>query len=208
MEDNTRKNIYISLIYYPIYCLGPSQRVGIWLQGCNRRCPGCISEHTWKFLPEKQKRIDDLILDLYQIKFDRRVTISGGEPFAQPEALLELLKGLRKSGFYDILVYTGYKYNEIHRQYSDIIEYIDVIVDGQFEQGNHTDFIWKGSENQNMIILTPDKDLVNIYQKFEKSQKNKKELQIIEKEEKIYILGIPHPKDVDQIKNIKNGVVK
>ena len=39
--------IAISRIHYPVTTLGPGKRIGIWMQGCSIRCPGCISADTW-----------------------------------------------------------------------------------------------------------------------------------------------------------------
>ena len=35
--------IRLHRIYYPVTALGPGRRLGIWVQGCARRCPGCLS---------------------------------------------------------------------------------------------------------------------------------------------------------------------
>ena len=39
--------IGLNRVHFPVTALGPGRRVGIWLQGCSIRCPGCMSLDTW-----------------------------------------------------------------------------------------------------------------------------------------------------------------
>ena len=50
----------------------------------------------------------------------------------------------------NIWVYTGYYYDElIEQDKTDIFDYIDVLVDGRFEEElKEPDFKWRGSSNQ------------------------------------------------------------
>jgi anaerobic ribonucleoside-triphosphate reductase activating protein len=65
-----------------------------------------MSRHTWEFNPKTYRTIDDIIKQLHTHGCDR-ITISGGEPFEQPD-LLYLLQTLKESGFKDVMVYSGY----------------------------------------------------------------------------------------------------
>ncbi len=185
-------DVLINLIHYPVYVLGVGKRVGVWFQGCKIRCKGCMSQYTWSFNEKYKRNINDVLNEIksYGVK---KITFSGGEPFDQPKQLKYILEDLKKSGFEDILVYTGYEYEEIKEKYSDILKYIDVLIAGRFIEGLESDYIWKGSENQKMYIF--NKKLENVYKKYKKMKKNK-ELQIVEKNNDIYILGIPYQKDI------------
>lgn len=96
----------IARILSPVHSLGPGERVCVWTQGCDKRCKGCISPELWPF---SGKEIDENILANVIIQVAQKgncngITISGGDPFAQPKPLLKLLKLLRDK-VDDILVY-------------------------------------------------------------------------------------------------------
>jgi len=190
--------ILINLIHYPVYVLGVGERVGVWFQGCSIRCKGCMSKYTWDFNNLFEMDIDDVIGKIKSFG-SKKLTVSGGEPFDQPYQLKYLLKNLKESGFEDILVYSGYEYDELKNKHGDILEYIDVLIAGRFIDGLESEYVWKGSENQEMYILNTK--LKEVYEDY-KSQKKNKELQIVEKNNDIYILGIPYQKD---IKGLING---
>ena len=187
--------VFINLVHYPVYTLGVGERIGIWFQGCSIRCKGCMSKYTWDFNEKYKMNIEELINKIlkYPVK---RLTISGGEPFDQPEALKYILKTLKLKGFEDILVYSGYEFEEIQDKYRDVIKYVDVLIAGRFKEGLESPYIWKGSDNQKMYIF--NKKLEKIYNEYKKKKKNK-ELQIVEKNNDIYILGIPYQKDIKEI---------
>src|SRR5215831_1013285 len=87
--------ISISRIHFPVSTLGPGQRIGIWFQGCSIRCPGCISMDTWaegRGITTVEEVINSIIPWLSKAD---GITISGGEPFDQPDALLELTARIR-----------------------------------------------------------------------------------------------------------------
>lgn len=184
--------MYINLIYYPVYVLGPGKRIGIWVQGCKRRCKNCISKHTWEFHESKFLSWKEIYKKLKSYINDNveGITISGGEPFEQPQGLNILLNIIHSFGIKDILVYTGYSYSYLAEKYNDILKKISVLIDGPFVFELESDLIWKGSENQKMYILTKTKEIAEKYKEFSKMKKNNK-LQIIEKNKEVYVLGIP-----------------
>ena len=98
----------LSRLHYPVTTLGPGRRVGIWFQGCSIRCPGCVSVDTWA-AGQGGTTVSAVLAAVspWLVTADG-VTISGGEPFDQVDALLALLRGLRSAGAEDILVYSGY----------------------------------------------------------------------------------------------------
>ena len=105
--------VCLSRLHFPVTALGPGNRAGIWFQGCSIRCRGCMAVDTWDVSPQQMIDLDHIEAWLDSLERDEvdGVTISGGEPFDQPEALAELLHWLRE--FYceavrDILVYSGY----------------------------------------------------------------------------------------------------
>ena len=136
----------------------------LWTQGCSKRCEGCIS-------PELQSpsgaEVDERILAALLARIAeknecRGLTISGGDPFEQAGALLELLKQVR-GVFEDILVYTGYCLSEIMcgaagEEGKQCLEYIDVLIDGRYIRSlNSPDCVLRGSSNQNILFFRDDK---------------------------------------------------
>ena len=80
--------IALSRIHYPVRTLGPGARIGVWFQGCAIRCPGCVSMDTWA-VGQHVTTLDEVKEGLLPFLASDGVTISGGEPFDQPEALLD-----------------------------------------------------------------------------------------------------------------------
>jgi len=184
--------ILINSFKYPVNVLGPGKRIVVWTQGCSIRCKGCMSEHTWKFDKTKKVNIKEFVKLL--MKFNSfSITISGGEPFEQ-ENFYFFLKELRENGFRDILVYSGYKYEYIKKNFKNCLYLIDVLISEPFELGNESNKIYKGSENQKAIIF--NKSIFPKYEKFLTKKKEKK-LQIFED----LIVGIPYQKDIERIIN-------
>ena len=150
--------MYVARILYPVKTLGPGDRVGIWFSGCVNRCAMCISPELWE-QPERFRisapglmKIVSHISDQHHID---GFTLSGGEPFYQPDALRELLPALSRIS-QDILIYSGYLYEDLSRDYQDILAQIAVLVDGPYiEEQNHQKVL-KGSDNQRVIVLKPE----------------------------------------------------
>lgn len=93
---------------------GPGVRGVLFLQGCSRKCAGCHNVSTHRKGLGKTMTIDDLIMMLEKrFKFRRKkITISGGEPLDQSEALEELVNRLYSLD-YDICLYTSYQLEEV-----------------------------------------------------------------------------------------------
>jgi anaerobic ribonucleoside-triphosphate reductase activating protein len=83
------------------------------------------------------------------------VTISGGEPFDQPEALFELVTRIRDLVDADILVFTGYEWNAVSDQVASSPGLIDALVTGPFDREDNQTLALRGSDNQELHLLTP-----------------------------------------------------
>jgi anaerobic ribonucleoside-triphosphate reductase activating protein len=129
---------------------GPGSRFVIWVQGCTLACPGCFNPGTH---PGGGQEIDVEILvrDIEAAMVDG-VTISGGEPFEQPEALLALVSGLDCS----IIVFSGFARAEIEKQPLGpaILQRIDVLVDGRYVDRRRLARGLRGSANQVVHLLS------------------------------------------------------
>lgn len=143
-------SIGISRIHFPVTTLGPGKRLGIWFQGCSLRCKGCISVDTWGKAKELIT-IDQLMSELQTwLPQAEGITISGGEPFDQFEALLALLIKLREKTTVDILLYTGYSSEKIADQLLLIKPYIDVLISDPFQFQSPQTLRLRGSDNQRL----------------------------------------------------------
>jgi len=176
----------LNLIHYPLNSLGPDERIGVWFQGCSIHCNGCMSKHTWNPNEGFEFNVDEVMrsISYHNSKF---ITISGGEPFEQSEELYKLLKALKKSD-YEVLVYSGFHYEYLKNNYFYILDLIDVLIDGPFDNSQKTNLSPKGSNNQQMIILSNKTTLTQRYSQW--AQKMQENLQIIQADNQMYILGI------------------
>ncbi len=138
---------------------GPGIRYVVFTQGCPHHCPGCHNPSTHDFNQGKLIEIDELINDMKKYPYMSGLTISGGEPFAQDVALLELINKyhqLYKNK--NILIFTGYTYEELKEKHSNIVEEIfakiDYLIDGRYVASlRDLSLVYRGSSNQRIIDM-------------------------------------------------------
>ena len=117
-------NIIINSIKYNnSHVDGPGIRTVIFLQGCDLRCKGCQNKSTWDISKGKSVSIDSLIQELTQKVFNKKITISGGEPLLQKEELIELVNQFNIEGF-DIALYTGHERKDVPEEIISKIKYL------------------------------------------------------------------------------------
>lgn len=153
--------ISVNKAHFPVTVLGPGRRIGIWLQGCSIRCKGCISQDTWERNPGQELPVASLVAwsrNATGGKFDG-VTISGGEPFDQPEALLALLEALIqwRSGDgpdFDILCYSGYPLVSLKNRHGELLGKLDAIIPEPYVDKLPLTHLWRGSANQRLVVLS------------------------------------------------------
>ena len=124
---------------------GPGIRTVLFMQGCDIHCKGCQNRSTWDI--EKGKKVDiaELVNELKKKVFNKKITISGGEPLMQEEALIELVTKLNDLNF-DIALYTGHTRDEVP---FEIIPKLKYLKTGNFIQELKTTIKpFVGSENQ------------------------------------------------------------
>ncbi|WP_175849363.1 MULTISPECIES: 4Fe-4S single cluster domain-containing protein [Burkholderia cepacia complex] len=147
-------DIRISRLHFPVTALGPGQRIGIWFQGCSIRCPGCISMDTWANAGG-ETTVDAVLAQVRNwLSGATGITISGGEPFDQPDALIHLLQGLRKLSACDILVYSGHPIESLADTLTRADGLIDVLISDAFDIDAPQTRPLRGSDNQRLHCLT------------------------------------------------------
>lgn len=142
---------------------GPSpdnnMRTELFLLGCKKAkegnpCKGCFNSATWDITKAEHSRDPEEIADFIIANAPNKyITIGGGEPTDQIEKLMPLCKKLKENGFH-IMMYTwrdlkfmieiasnthyipyyyGTENYELAQQIIELIKYLDIVVDGQFE---------------------------------------------------------------------------
>lgn len=132
---------------------GPGIRYVIFAQGCLHNCRGCHNPNTHPIDGGYLVELDEIYNDIINNKFIDGVTFSGGDPFVQIDAFIELAKRLKKHNI-NIMCYTGYIYEDIikHEKYKEILNYLDTLVDGKFILERKTlKKPYVGSDNQRII---------------------------------------------------------
>ena len=137
---------------------GPGLRMVIWTQGCIHHCYKCHNPQTHKLDGGIIVNTEYIINEMKKLKLHRGITLSGGEPFLQPKALSVIAKGAKDNNL-DIWCYTGFLFEELMSEsnpnYMDnmkLLKYIDVLVDGKFEEDKkNISLTLRGSTNQRII---------------------------------------------------------
>ncbi|MGF1787210.1 anaerobic ribonucleoside-triphosphate reductase-activating protein [Photobacterium swingsii] len=143
--------------YYPVDVVnGPGTRCTLFVSGCVHQCRGCYNKSTWRLDSGHlftQQMEDRVIADLNDTRIKRRgLSLSGGDPLHPQNvaAVLQLVKRVRSEcPNKDIWLWSGYLLNELSDEQQAVIDLVDVMIDGKFEQDKHDpSLVWRGSENQ------------------------------------------------------------
>jgi len=143
-----------------ITTLGPGVRFCIWVQGCRRRCPGCLSPDSRPFDGGELLSVDELAEEINSTTDINGLTISGGEPFEQAPALFNLLLAVKRHRDLGVIIYTGYRMEELQllaspeNCYSDLLACTDLLIDGPYEAELNDGRSLRGSSNQRALVLT------------------------------------------------------
>lgn len=192
--------MYIARLLFPVRVLGPGNRIGIWFSGCEHKCKGCSNPELWS-KEEQYKTTADIVMNLIDaVAKDNKIdgfTLTGGDPFLQPDALEELLPRLQEYSR-DILCYSGYEENELREKYPDIVNNLAVLIDGKYiEERNNNSFL-RGSDNQKIVIISEEfREKYNEY-----LMNGHNEIQNFKTKDTVISVGIhnsEYSKDLDQI---------
>ena len=141
---------------------GPGIRVSLFVSGCRNHCKGCCQPETWDFRYGKHFGLKDFseLIDLLGNEHISGLSVLGGDPF-EPEnletvtALCKIVKQIYPEK--NIWVWTGYLWEDICD--NDIFNYIDVLVDGRFEESRKDlSLAFRGSSNQRIIDISKSKE--------------------------------------------------
>jgi anaerobic ribonucleoside-triphosphate reductase activating protein len=141
--------------------LGPGRRAIVWVQGCPRRCEGCITPDMLRFDVDREWISADAlaarVLDEMPLE---GVTFVGGEPFSQAAGLARVASRLREAAGLSVVTYTGHTLEELlagrarSNGWAYLLDATDLLVDGEYVSALACDLLWRGSSNQRLHFLT------------------------------------------------------
>jgi anaerobic ribonucleoside-triphosphate reductase activating protein len=136
---------------------GPGARAVVWVQGCPLRCVGCFNPTTRPKYGGRLVSVDELVSRLVALDGEvEGLTVSGGEPFAQRPALLELLRRVRAETALSVTLFTGYTWEEAQRfpRVEELLGCIDVLIAGRYDRRQRIAHDLRGSANKTLHFLT------------------------------------------------------
>lgn len=198
--------LQVNKAHYPVTVLGPGKRLGLWLQGCTLRCRGCVSQDTWERDPARAMKVADLLVWCRKTAGTALdgVTISGGEPFDQPQGLRALFKGLRawrrESGLnFDILCYSGYPLATLQQRHADLLALLDAVIPEPYADGLPLGKLWRGSANQALLPLSElGRQRYAAYLDAAAGSQGKR-MQLAVEGQRIWLIGIPERDEMAQL---------
>ena len=133
----------------------PGVATTLFVSGCKFKCNGCFNLKAQDFIyGEKfnQETEDRFILHAKDEKVVN-IALLGGEVFQQDlNTILHLVIRLKKEAHKPIWIWTGYLYEDI--KHLEILNYIDILVDGQFVlEKKDLNLKYRGSSNQRVIDI-------------------------------------------------------
>lgn len=157
---------------------GEGLRAVIWAQGCSHNCKGCHNPETHSFDKGVLLEVDELKQMIKDLTFQDGITLSGGDPFFQAEAMAEIAKYAKELGL-NVWAYTGFLFEDLlkNEKTKNLLKYIDVLVDGKFELENKSlNIKFRGSTNQRIINVPKSLKMNKTVQikKYDRKQKPKK----------------------------------
>ena len=113
---------------------GPGKRCCLWLQGCSLGCDGCFNPETHSVLTGNWHGVEEVFDWIVQSPAVEGLTVSGGEPLQQPQALLELLELVRSKTDLSVLLFTGFARTELEHSgmFSRLEPLVDVLIAGRY----------------------------------------------------------------------------
>lgn len=133
---------------------GVGIRTTIWFQGCLHNCPGCHNPETHDLNGGVVYDLEEIKEKMRNLKYQNGITLTGGDPFFQPEAATEIAKYAHVLGL-NVWAYTGFTYEALvsnHDAKYELLKNVDVLVDGRFMIDlKSLDCKFRGSTNQRII---------------------------------------------------------
>ena len=138
---------------------GLGYRTAIFTQGCPHACPACHNMDSHDPNSGTVWEIDKVIEKFSNNPLLAGITLSGGEPFMQPEECAYLAKVAHEKAL-DVWTFTGFTLEQLwekakeNKAIGDLLAETDVLVDGPFIVGlKSIELNFCGSSNQRLIDM-------------------------------------------------------
>ena len=132
---------------------GPGLRLAIFAQGCPHHCPGCHNPESHDFAGGSDMDTEKIIARMDANPLLDGITLTGGEPFEQPDACRILADAAHARGL-NVWAYSGYTFEQLCAvpEKRRLLEACDVLVDGPFLLAERSlDLRFRGSKNQRVL---------------------------------------------------------
>lgn len=159
MEVKVAHGFYIGKIV-PSDVDGPGTRSVVHFAGCSIGCVGCFNPHTHDQANPLVWKADAQSVAREMVSVSPLVTVSGGEPTDQCEALYELLVALRSEGAESVIMFTGRRVEWLRANRPawlriEAEKLVDVIIDGPYVRKlDEKSPVMRGSSNQRILTYT------------------------------------------------------
>ena len=156
--EQDKLSIRLSGIAYESLVNGIGMRRVLFAQGCVHNCKGCFNPDTHDFNGGELKNINEIIEDILKNPIIKGVTFSGGDPFEQADKFAYIAHELKMNNL-NIWCYTGYVFEYIlenkekRKGWDELLNNIDVLVDGKFDETKKDQLRYRGSSNQRIIDI-------------------------------------------------------
>lgn len=142
---------------------GEGVRCSLFVSGCSMGCKNCYNEKAWDYRSGTEFGTEqvELILNELSKSYVSGLSLLGGDPLALKNCstVIELCKVVKeKYPDKTIWCWSGYTLDEIINNHAaSILEYIDVLVDGKFEEElKDLSLPYRGSSNQRILYKGKD----------------------------------------------------
>jgi anaerobic ribonucleoside-triphosphate reductase activating protein len=149
----------VNVAYMVEHCrvLGPGDRFVLWVQGCPLRCAGCHNPQFQDFVDRHWVSVDELSDTVLAVRGIEGLTLVGGEPFVQAQALAKLARKVRVEGL-SLMSYSGFTHEKLLSgaipHADELLRETDLLLDGPYRGDLPTNRPWRGSDNQRLICLS------------------------------------------------------
>lgn len=132
---------------------GEGVGVSLYVSGCEFNCKGCFNKNAHGFSnghPFLDDTLESLLLAGSDLRIDH-LSILGGEPLHPRNIETVTLIAASWAEVFPhkpIWLWTGFLFEEVDRS---ILQYVDVLIDGRYEEDNPTTLPFRGSDNQRMF---------------------------------------------------------
>ena len=134
---------------------GPGLRFVVFTQGCPHACPGCHNPATHDPQGGREVAAEEIIRDMLRNPLTDGLTLTGGEPFMQPEDCAKIARAAKEAGL-NVWCFSGWTLEQLREmpEAQVLLRELDVLVDGPYIEAQRSLTLkWRGSENQRVIPL-------------------------------------------------------